>query len=118
MGHRQHPLMRSLFVDEVDTEDEEGVNLISIDVGGVPIPKNGTMLHLGAGRATGIGRGKCGMTEIVSVISRPVGGRTIFEESGRSAKEMIVSEGSNLFVQIPEIRQVDNKHPSLLAQLR
>ena len=117
-GHCQRPLMRSLFVDEVVFEDEEGVIGISIDAQGGRILKSGTMLNPGAVPATEIGRDRCEMTEIVNVISRPAGGRTTFERSGRNEKETIVSEESNLSVQIPGTRQVDNKRPSHLAQLR
>ena len=117
-GHCPCPLMRSPFVDEGGFEEEEGVIGTSIDAEGDRIRKSGTMLHRGAGPVTEIGRGKCAMTEIVNVISRPAGGRTTFEGSGRNAKEMIVSEGSNLFVQTPAIPQGDNKRPSHLVQLR
>ena len=117
-GQCQRPLMRSLFVDEVDFEDEEGVIGNSIDAEGVRILRRGTMLHPEAGPATETGRGRCAMTEIVNVISRPTSGKRTFEESGRNAKKMIVSEESNLFAQTPETRQVDNKRPSHLVRLR
>lgn len=117
-GHCQRFPMRSLFVDEVDFEDEAGVIGISIDAEGAHIPKSGMMLHPGAGLVIEIGRGRCAMTEIVIVISRPADGRMTSEENGRNVIEMIVSGESNLFVQIPGIRQVDNKRPSHLAQLR
>lgn len=116
--HCQRPLMPSPFVDEADSGDEEGVIGTSIDAEEGRILKSGTMLHPEADPATEIGRGKCAMTEIVNVISRPIGRRTTFVGSGRNAKEMIVSEESNLFVQTPEIRQADNKRPSHLVQLR
>ena len=116
-GHRQRPLTLFLLAEEVRTEHEEGVIGISIDGEGVRILKSGTRLHLEAGPATGIGRGNCAMTEIVIENSRTTGERTTFEESGKIAKEMIVFEGSNLFVQTPEIRQADNKRPSHLVRL-
>lgn len=117
-GHCQRPRKRSLFVDEVDSEDEEGVIGISIDADGVLIRKSGTRLQPGAGHAIEIGRGKYVMTEIANVILRPTGGRTTVEGSERNVKEMIVSEESNLFVQTPGTQQVDNKRPSHLVQLR
>ena len=117
-GHCPRLLMRSLFVDEVDFEDEGGVIGISIDAEGAHIPKSGMMLHPGVGLATEIGKGRCAMTEIEIVISKPADGRMTSEESERNVKEMIVLGESNLFVQIPEIRPVDNKRPSHLVQLR
>lgn len=117
-GHCQHPLMLSLFVGEVHTEDEEGVIGISTDVEGGRTLKSDTMLLLGAGLGTGIGRGKYATTEIANVIWKRPGGRMNFEESGRNAKEMIVSEGSSLSVQTPGIRQEDNKRQSPLVQLQ
>ncbi len=117
-GNCPRPLMCSPLVDEVDFEEEEGVIGISIDAEGDRIRKSDTMLHQGAGLVIESGKGKCAMTEIVNVTSRPLGGRTTFEGSGRNAKEMIVSEESSLSVRIPETRQVDNKHPLHLVQLR
>ena len=113
----QRRLMHSFFADEVDFVDEEGVIGISTDGEGGRIRKSGMMLHPGVGPATEIGRGKCTMTEIVNVISRQIGGRTNFEGSARNAREMIVSEESNLFGQTPETQQSDNKRPSHLVQL-
>lgn len=117
-GNRHRSLTRSLFVEEAASEEGEEVIGISIDAEGGRILKNGTMLHPGAGPATETGRGKCAMTESVNVISRPTGGRKSFEGSGRNAKEMIVSGESNLFVQTPEIRQLDNRRLLHLALLR
>lgn len=117
-GHSQRPRMLSLSVDEAGFEDEAGVIGISIDAEGGLIRKSGTMLHPGAGHAIEIGRGKFAMTEIASVILRPIGGRTTVEGSERNVKEMIVSEESNPFVQTPGTRQVGNKRPSHLVQLR
>ena len=113
----QRPLMRSLLVDEVHFEDEEGMIGNSTDVEEGPIPKSDTMPHPGADLVTEIGKGKCAMTEIGNVISRPIGGKRIFEGSERNAKEMIISEGNKLFVQTLEIRQVVRR-PSHLALLR
>ena len=117
-GHYQRPLTHSPPVDEVHIGDEEGVIGISIDAEEGPILKSGTMLHPEAGPATGIGKGKCAMTEIANVTLKPTGGRTTTEGNGRNAKGTIVSEGSNLFVQTPETQQVDNKPLSRLVQLQ
>ena len=117
-GHSQPPPMRSLFADEVDSEGEEEAIGISVDAEGGRIPKSGRRLHPGAGPATEIGRGKCAMTEIVNVISKPIGGRMNFEGNARSGKGMIDSGESHRFVQTPGIRPVDNKRPSHLVQLQ
>lgn len=117
-GRCQRPLMHFLFADEALFEDEDGVTGNSVDAEEGRILKSDTMLHPGVGPATETGRDKYAMTEIVNVISRPTSGRTTFEGSGRNAKEMIVSEESNLFVRTPEIPQADNKPPSHLVRLR
>ena len=117
-GHCQRCPMHSLPVGEVDTVDEEGVTGTSVDAEEGPILKSGMMLHPGAGPATGIGRGKCVKTEIANVISKPAGGRTTIVGRGRNAKERIVSDGSSLTVQTPEIRQVDNRRLLHLVQLQ
>ena len=117
-GQCQHLPMHSLFAGEVDFEDEEGVNGISVDVEGARIPRSDMIPHRGAGPATEIGRGKCAMTESVSGTSRPAGGKMTSGGNGRNAKEMSASEESNLFAQTPEILQGDSRRPSHLVQLR
>lgn len=117
-AHSQRLPMHSPSEEEVDSVDEEGVIGISADAGEALFPKSGTRLHPGAGPVIEIGRGKCGMTEIVNVIWRPAGGKTSFEESGRSAKEMIGSGESLLSVQTPGIRPVDSKRLSPLVQIQ
>ena len=117
-GQCQHLPIHSLFAAEVDFEDEQEANGISVDVEGARILRSGMIPHRGAGPATEIGRGKCAMTESVSVTSRPTGGKMTSGGNERNAKEMSVSEESSHFAQIPEILQGDSRRPSHLVQLR